>query len=69
MLLPQNLDDVIHRFLLRSNSKGCLDDVDLVVRAAIVCSFGQYFGQLTPFGLSSSSCADSCLLSQFEQQR
>jgi hypothetical protein len=40
-----------------------------VVSAAIVCSFGQYFGQLASFGLSSSSYSQSSLLPQFEQQR
>jgi hypothetical protein len=50
-------------------SKGCSGNVGLVVRAAIVSSFGRYFGQVAPFGWSSSSCAHSCLLSQFEQQR
>jgi hypothetical protein len=44
-------------------------NVGLAVRAAIVCSLGQYFGQLELVGLSSSSCAHNCLLSQFEQQR
>ena len=50
-------------------SRGHLGNDGLVLRAAIVCSFGQYFGQLAIFGLSSSSCAQSCLVSQFEQQR
>src|SRR5260370_16016574 len=50
-------------------SKGYPGNVDLAVRVAIVSSFGQYFGQVAPFGLSSSSCAHSCLLSQFEQQK
>jgi hypothetical protein len=44
-------------------------DAAWFMRALIVCSFGQYFGQIAPFGLSSSSCTQSCLLSQFEQQR
>ena len=48
---------------------GSFGNAGFAVSVAIVCSFGQYFGQLAPFGLSSSSCAQSSLLSQFEQQR
>ena len=39
------------------------------VRAARVCSFGQYFGHIASRGLSSSSCTQSTLSLHFEQQR
>jgi hypothetical protein len=48
----------------RIRFKGYSGNIGLVAMAAIVSSFGQYFGQLAALGLSSSSCAHSCLLSQ-----
>ena len=56
-------------YLLLQNDVTPLVEAAWSMRASIVCSFGQYFGQVAPFGLSSSSCAQSCFLSQFEQQR